>query len=1558
LIVSTNAPNYMEQYAARVYGYLIAPSNGFYRFFMASDDASQLWINTNSANSASPTGRVLVASVSGANLGYSNATVVSPFIQMNAGQRYYVEALLKEGGGGDYVAVAVREAGNITIPVYPGDYVPATFFGLPETLRLNPTPSLTPSFAENTVGATLGTVIGVPAYIQWYSNNVVIAGATNATLNLVSPLPLSYNGQNIQVIATNAFSGAISNQFALTVTTDATPPTLLSVTRDGTFTNLVLTFSEVVNSNSAITLANYVLSDGVNTISLAGARALVNGSNVVLSLPVTGALDPSTIYYLTNNNIIDRAATPNAIAANTVGTSGAWALTPGFLALDFYANVASGALSTLTNDVRFVNNTPDIRATLASLDFHTTNLPIAGLANYGAKIYAWFMPPSNGVYRFYLRQDDVLQLYMNTNGPAPSGRAQLMNITGCCGSYGGNSAAGTVPLSLTNGTAYYLEVLFGQGTGQDYVHGTWRGFPDAATAAAALPPDSPGSATPGWSASGFYVGDEIAAGAQFGVYGDPSGATVNITLHPTGTNIAAGQSATLAATATVNANAPMPYVFFQWQADNGTGTYTNAGPGAPFRSDYAMLGNRSNYTANYFYSTTNRVVARVPGGASATSASAAVVVPTGFGPASVGSLDGRTILLVFNKPVDPTTATDSANYLVSGNPVSLNPTVNPDGRTVLITPDVPVSGSFTVEVPSGSIVLDSTLTVGYVGTITGAVIGVDFVNDVGTSPGVTDPVLRGSAVSSTMNGVDVVAGGSDIFGTADGMFSVARQITGNFDVRVRVAMLTNSARGLPDANAKAAINARITTNGNSRMVNVNVAPPALPGWPVAGANTAQFLARDAVGGSAINTGNALTPAWPPTATPWIRLVRVGTVFYGYRSFDGVNWTLINSRDTSTNGGAYPDTLFVGLATSSHNNTTNNPAGASVTALYRDLYFPPSASILTQPSPNYVVGVGSMVSWTVVASNPPNAGPLTYQWRVNGTNIMGANTATLTLLDVCNTNNGAYTVIVANDGGGMVSVPVTLTVTNGPATGGSEALAALQNTSTNYSSALLLGNNTDPEGRALSIVGVSGIAPVTFYTDFETGVPANSTLFGNAHLVSSVGVTNSAALALTDAAGNQNGAWIVNDLVPGRSVGGFVANFKIRLGDNSVPPADGMALSVADDLPNGTASEEGAGTGFSLCLDNFDNGNLEAPAFDIKWRGAIIAHVPINAVQSPNWLPVTLIMRADGTMDLFLTNTPILLNLQTPWTPILGARFGFYARTGGLLATHWLDEVSLTVFTPETSLAPNGSFSYVSDFSWNLPPGATVFGNAYWTNQTGSANSPCVHLTDGAGGQAGSLVLDEITPGKPVRSFTATFNLRIGNGSGEPADGMSLNLASDLPNGTSGGAEEGVGTGLAICIDNYRANGAANNSAMRLKWRGVQFAVQQINHLEQHQFHPGRHHAHSRRHDHRHRQRHQRLQQHYDAVSAAPWPFRLLRRTGGEFQTHWIDDLSITVPDYGYVTLSGTSVLYAPRAITAVWTPSIISSAMARAASPWIRPRSLFSTSLLRPSALAPPTWWY
>jgi hypothetical protein len=1486
--------NFMENYAGRVSGYIIPPSNGLYRFFIASDDGSQLWLNTNGASS---TGRVLIASAPSANLGYlsaGNLTTVSPWITLNAGQRYFMESLWKEGTGGDYVSVAVREANDSSIPVYAaanGSAIPSLWFGAPDSLVIVPTAS---TFDEGATNAVLGTVIGAPAFIQWYSNSIAIPGATNATFALPNPLGTNLNGVAFQVIATNFVTAAASNQFIVTVNTDVTAPTLVSVTRDSTWTNLVLTFSEFILLDSATNLANYLVWDGTQLISLSNAVLRPDGRSVSLSIGLSNALDPATVYYVTNNNIADRASGTNLIAANTVGSAPALTLATGFVAVDLYTGPNS--VTALTADSRFIANTPTLQMTLGSFDWRTTNFPFVGLQNYALKAYGWFMPPSNGLYRFYGRGDDNFLLNMNTNGAAPSGKSQVVTV-GCCG------ILGTSPsISLTSGTPYYVEVLFSQAGGQEYFSLDFR------DAAAGTPPNASGN---GFNTSGYWAGSEVAAGIYFGVYGDPGLAAPAFSTQPVSTNALPGQLVNLTALVT---NVPMGgYVFYQWQMFNGT-SWTNAGPLENFLADYAMLGNRSNFTTAVYYTTDVRCVATLAGGVTVTSATATITVPDEVNLISAGSLGGTNVVLTFNKPLKPDSGGEPSNYFINGEPGTvLTAAIQPDGRTVWLRfafPLTSISGPFTV---TASDIYESQNNFGYSGTVAGTVLAADFNNDLGNNPGVTDPVLRGSAISLTNAGLDVVAGGGDFWTTSDRGYYVARQITGNFDIRARVASMTNQYQGISDANAKAGFMARLSTNHTDRMISLIVAPPALSGWPTAvGANNWQFLFRDTVGVNAANVSAGT--AWPaPDITPWVRFVRSGSVIAGYRSYDGTNWTLVSARDTAVNGGAYPDSIFVGLATCSHNNNTN-PLPSLVSAQYRDIYFPATPSITSQPigSTN---GLGANITLSVTASNPANSGALIYQWRRNGTNLIGAIAASYNIPNASVADSGAYTVLVGNDGGGVFSAVASILITNGAPTVATENLVIVQNANTNIAPGTLLGNNIDPEGQGLSIVAVSGIAPVTFYADFESGLPAATTLYGTAHVTNGFGFTNSNALVLTDAANNQNGSWVISNLVAGRSVSAFRAGFKFRVGDAVGGGADGFSFNLGNDIVAGAASEEGSGTGLSICVDNYDNAGLEAPAIDIKWRGAIIGHASINKLNSADWQNMLVNLDADGTIDITLSNSVIYSNFQTPYAPISNARFGFYARTGGAASTHWFDEVSITVLTPETALSPFTSFSYSSDFNYGLPAGMTLYGattNAYWTNQTGVDNSGALHLNDAVNSASGAAVIDEITPLKPVSSFTASFKLRI-LGTAEPADGMSFNFANDLPNAVSGGAEEGVGTGLSFCIRNYRFpdGSVANRSGFKLKWRGVTFAQVQTPTWANANFIPvimtvnpngtitvnvnGT-----------------------NAFNNVPSPFQAMRgrfgfyaRTGGQNESHWVDDLNISLPDFGYVTLAGSNVLYVP-----------------------------------------------
>ena len=112
-----NTPDRADNYGARVRGYLIPEESGNYDFFIRSDDASQMYLGT---GNTWPTPGVDVPTVEetgccSAFLEPNNTekpavTTATP-IALTAGQRYPMIAMLKEGGGGDYVQVAMRKAG-------------------------------------------------------------------------------------------------------------------------------------------------------------------------------------------------------------------------------------------------------------------------------------------------------------------------------------------------------------------------------------------------------------------------------------------------------------------------------------------------------------------------------------------------------------------------------------------------------------------------------------------------------------------------------------------------------------------------------------------------------------------------------------------------------------------------------------------------------------------------------------------------------------------------------------------------------------------------------------------------------------------------------------------------------------------------------------------------------------------------------------------------------------------------------------------------------------------------------------------------------------------------------------------------------------------------------------------------------------------------------------------------------------------------------------------------------------------------------------------------------
>ena len=119
---SFEAPtDWADNYGTRVRGYLVPPATGTYTFWVAGDDSGELYLSTNDTVAA----KQLIASVpdwTNSHEWTKFSQQMSAGITLNAGQRYYIEALQKEGAGGDNLAVAWQGPG-LAQQVIAGQYL-------------------------------------------------------------------------------------------------------------------------------------------------------------------------------------------------------------------------------------------------------------------------------------------------------------------------------------------------------------------------------------------------------------------------------------------------------------------------------------------------------------------------------------------------------------------------------------------------------------------------------------------------------------------------------------------------------------------------------------------------------------------------------------------------------------------------------------------------------------------------------------------------------------------------------------------------------------------------------------------------------------------------------------------------------------------------------------------------------------------------------------------------------------------------------------------------------------------------------------------------------------------------------------------------------------------------------------------------------------------------------------------------------------------------------------------------------------------------------------------
>ncbi|MBW8002449.1 MAG: hypothetical protein FVQ80_10575 [Planctomycetes bacterium] len=110
-----------DDYGTRIHGFVHPPTTGSYTFWIASDDNSELWLSSND----DPSNKSLIASVdswTSPREWDKDGSQQSSSISLTTGLRYYIEAIQKEDGGGDNLAVA-WQGPSISRDVIDGQYL-------------------------------------------------------------------------------------------------------------------------------------------------------------------------------------------------------------------------------------------------------------------------------------------------------------------------------------------------------------------------------------------------------------------------------------------------------------------------------------------------------------------------------------------------------------------------------------------------------------------------------------------------------------------------------------------------------------------------------------------------------------------------------------------------------------------------------------------------------------------------------------------------------------------------------------------------------------------------------------------------------------------------------------------------------------------------------------------------------------------------------------------------------------------------------------------------------------------------------------------------------------------------------------------------------------------------------------------------------------------------------------------------------------------------------------------------------------------------------------------
>ena len=330
---------------------------------------------------------------------------------------------------------------------------------------------------------------------------------------------------------------------------------------------------------------------------------------------------------------------------------------------------------------------------------------------------------------------------------------------------------------------------------------------------------------------------------------------------------------------------------------------------------------------------------------------------------SAGTLDKKIIGVKFSETLDSASVTPD-KFSVSGASVT-GASLGIAGDSVYLTVTGLASDTFTVAVSgvvdaNGNPIAAGSSVNGRAASAWTAVDVGRFANGDPSAPraATDDPVLSGQSVAVSSGDrpeIEVVAGGSNIWNAGDFEHYIYRQKTGDFDVQVEVARFDRSANTSSFGHAGIQVRESLYTGAGAQFTAGGTKVRDFMNTTYAEGNvdrTGLLIWRDSAGGPYNNgnpvgaetadskgvigrwgrlragdAGGAPLAGTSVASSRWLRVKRVGNNFYGFWSYDGVNWAEMPGNPRTM---ALSSTVLVGFAemTDSPGATTNESPGST------------------------------------------------------------------------------------------------------------------------------------------------------------------------------------------------------------------------------------------------------------------------------------------------------------------------------------------------------------------------------------------------------------------------------------------------------------------------------------------------------------------------------------------------------------------------------------------------------------------------------------------------------